>query len=433
MLEKNLTEIVQRLKEVLGPATLREIGNDSGFVIRERTITAERFIPSLIKSMGSQKVESIADLLRDFNFDHGEAVHYKPYYNKLDTPCFPRMMRSLFECMLNHLYTQVLAPLRNGPFAKFKDIIIQDGSSFALHDGLAGVFKGRFTTISPAAVELHCTMSVFTDNLEAVAITGDAECERHYLPDPHELSETLLLVDRGYDSTGYLWEVMQAGGSVLARIRTTHNPKVVRIRHRGERYRTQEGRDLRAVLRRMPKDEVLDMDVLFDQDGDNERRFRLVVCWNTGKKQWFRLLTNLDRDRFTAHDIVQAYRIRWQIELLFKELKSYANLHAFSTVKESIAEGLIWASLCAAFLKRYLAHACQHCLGVAISTRRVAMCGHHLLDELFASLHGGFRSLARLLKDGFEFLANNAKRTNRRREKTRGRLALGLRLAGAVS
>jgi hypothetical protein len=432
MLDAKLTQIAERLKQVLGSATLHKIGEDSGFVIRERTITAGRFVPSLINSMGSQKVESIAHLLRDFNFDHGEAVHYKPYYNKLDTPCFPRMMRSLFERMLNHLYIQVLAPLRNGPFAQFEDIIIQDGSSFALHDGLAGAFKGRFTTVSPAAVELHCTMSVFTDNLEAVAITGDAECERHYLPEPHELVGTLLLVDRGYDSTGYLWEVVQAGGSVLGRIRITHNPKVVRIRHRGERYRKQEGRDLRAVLRRMPKDKVLDMDVVFDEDGDSERRFRLVVCWNPEKKQWLRLLTNLDRDRFPANDIVQAYRIRWQIELLFKELKSYANLHAFSTTKEPIAEGLIWASLCAAFLKRYLAHACQQCLGVAISTRRVAMCGHHLLDDLFASLPGGFRNLIRVLRVGFGFLANNAKRTNRRREKTRGRLALGLRLAGAV-
>ncbi len=44
----------------------------------------------------------------------------------------------------------------------------------------------------------------------------------------------------------------------------THNPKVVRILLRGDRYRKQQGRDLRAVLRRMPKDEVLDMDVAFD-------------------------------------------------------------------------------------------------------------------------------------------------------------------------
>ena len=66
---------------------------------------------------------------------------------------------------------------------------------------------------------------------------------------------------------------------------------------------------------------------------------------------------------FSVDDILQAYRLRWQVELLFNELKSYANLHKFSTAKETIAEGLIWASVCAAFLKRYIAHACQHVSG----------------------------------------------------------------------
>ena len=51
------------------------------------------------------------------------------------------------------------------------------------------------------------------------------------------------------------------------------------------------------------------------------------------------LVTNLDRDLFSPADIYQIYRLRWQVELLFKEWKSYCNLHAFGTTKASIAEG----------------------------------------------------------------------------------------------
>ena len=76
-------------------------------------------------------------------------------YEKLNTPCFSRLMHDVFESMLNGLCLQVLAPLRGGPFARFRDIVIQDGTSFALHDGLAGAFKGRFTTLNPAAIELQ--------------------------------------------------------------------------------------------------------------------------------------------------------------------------------------------------------------------------------------------------------------------------------------
>ena len=47
------------------------------------------------------------------------------------------------------------------------------------------------------------------------------------------------------------------------------------------------------------------------------------------------------------------------MELLFKEWKSYANLHAFDTANPAIVEGLIWAAIAAAVLKRFLAYMTQ--------------------------------------------------------------------------
>src|SRR5262245_30529592 len=131
MPEDHLTEVSARLKEVMRPSALRKLGENSGFVLRQRVITAERVVPSLIKALASFRIDSIANLARDFNFDHGEAVHYKPYYQKLNTPCFPRMMKGLLETMLAKLYLPVLEPLRGGPFARFQEILIHDGTSFA--------------------------------------------------------------------------------------------------------------------------------------------------------------------------------------------------------------------------------------------------------------------------------------------------------------
>jgi hypothetical protein len=431
MHEGKITAVADQLKETMGRRTLRQLGDDSGFVIRQRTITADRFVPSLLKTLASRRVESLADMVRDFNGDHQLAVFYKPFYEKLDTPCFPRLMKSVFQSMLDTLCLQTLAPLRGGPFSRFRDILLQDGTSFALHDGLTESFRGRFTKVSPAAVEFHCTMSLFEDNLCRVTITGDADCERHHLPDPKELAGVLIMADRGYDSTSYMEAVDAAHGFFLIRARKSLDPRVVRIHTRGARYRRIEGGFLSNVLRRLPKDKAFDLDVCWESKGELCRFFRAVVRWNPSKKEWVRLLCNLDRDSFSADDILQAYRLRWQIELLFKELKSYANLHKFSTTKATIAEGLMWASLAAAFLKRYLAHACQHASGQPISTRRFAMCAQNILSILLASLHRGFRDLAARLSEAFAFLVHNAKRANPKRERERGRLAIGLRVAGA--
>src|SRR5438445_12752149 len=77
------------------------------------------------------------------------------------------------------------------------------------------------------------------------------------------------------------------------------------------------------------------------------------------------------------------------MELLFKEWKSYANLHAFDTENVAIVEGLIWTAIAAAALKRFLAHMTQLLAEVPMSTRKVAMCAVHVLGDLVGALKRG--------------------------------------------
>jgi hypothetical protein len=114
---------------------------------------------------------------------------------------------------------------------------------------------------------------------------------------------------------------------------------------------------------------------------------------------------------------------------MFKEWKSYANLHKFDTANEHIAAGLIWASLCAAVLKRFLAHAAQLVGGKPISTRRVAMCAGHIIDDIAAALLA-CASIATAFLDGMAFLLANARRSNPKRDHKSGRLRTRLRVVG---
>jgi hypothetical protein len=142
-----------------------------------------------------------------------------------------------------------------------------------------------------------------------------------------------------------------------------------------------------------------------------------------------RLCTNLPRTPFSLDLVTRPYRFRWQIERCFKEWKSYANLHQCDTANAHIAEGLIWTSLCAAVLKRFLAHAAQRVgNGTTISTRRVAMCAHHILDALVAAVLLGV-GLRGTLRRGLAYLLANARRANPARDRRTGRLRAGLGLA----
>lgn len=91
-----------------------------------------------------------------------------------------------------------------GNTSLFDDIIIHDGTSFALKDALVYHWPGRFTTVSPAAVELHVTMSVVENAPTSIMLAPDKNSERLYAPEANEIAYQLFLADRGYQSLEYM-------------------------------------------------------------------------------------------------------------------------------------------------------------------------------------------------------------------------------------
>ena len=230
-------------------------------------------------------------------------------------------------------------------------------------------------------------MSLLDESVEAVTLTEDTASERAHLPSPEELRGDLLLADRGYFDKEYLADVDRAGGSFVVRASASINPVVRRAYTcRGEELEELSGRRLKECA--LSKDEMVDLDVVWGK-GPQAFRARVVARWNPQEGHYMWLVTNLTRDRYTAQAVGQLYRLRWQVELMFKEWKSYANLHAFDTNNAGIAEGLIWTAIAASILKRYLGQMTQALRGVEISTRKAAMCARHGLGGLFRVLATG--------------------------------------------
>lgn len=414
------------LARALSVEDVNQLGRDTGQSERLRTVTPHRLFLSTIAALAAGKVESLADLQREFNHQNGGTVAYKAFYNRLARPGFPTFMRAMFVRLVEQLSVRTLAPDGRAALARFDDIVIQDGSSFALKKALRHVFSGRFTTTEPAAVEVHATYSGFADEVVAVAIAPDSEAERQFLPAPSTLAGRLLLADRGYPSTTYFDAVREHGGSFIVRLSRSHDPWV-RAAWIDGKPRTVP-RPIR--LSRFIAQHVgctMDLDVEYDRGG-RVLGFRVVVLPGH-EPSMTRLCTNLPRTPFTLGLVARLYRFRWQIELLFKEWKSYANLHKFDTANQHIAAGLIWASLCAAVLKRFLAHAAQLVGGKPISTRRVAMCAGHIIDDLAAALLA-CTSIAIAFTNGMAFLVANARRSNPARDRRTGRLRAGLNTIG---
>lgn len=164
------------------------------------------------------------------------------------------------------------------------------------------------------------------------------------------------------------------------------------------------GMSIKEAGRRHGRAEVLDMDV---RAGKYE--YRLIRHWFAEEKRTSVWMTNLPRVTWPAERVMRLYRCRWQVELLFKEWKSYNRLKGFVTGQKAIAEGLVWASLLSQVLKRRLA---QTLMKEELSTLKAAKSGvMRWLPILEEAAHRAISEIRERLEWPVDFLPKNTRQT----------------------
>jgi len=78
-----LTRVRDTLAHALCAADVNQLGRDTGQAERLRTVTPHRLFLAIVSALASAPVESLADLLRAFNYQNGVEVAYKAFYNRL--------------------------------------------------------------------------------------------------------------------------------------------------------------------------------------------------------------------------------------------------------------------------------------------------------------------------------------------------------------
>jgi hypothetical protein len=422
-----LSMVADKFQWVFSEPLLNTCGTEAKFCRRQRIITPFRLGLALTATCASQPVETLADFHRGFNALWGPTITYNAFYNQVAKSHFADFARTMTSRLIGDMTLKVLGFAKGRAFAEFRHIVLQDGSSFAIHDGLREVFPGRFKVVKPAAVELHTTMDLLCDTPTTVVLTPDTTNEQAFLPEPASLRASLLLADRGYLDLHYLRRVQDAGGFFIIRAKARMNPQVVEaFREDGQRLRSLRNKPLKVIHAKLPKRQRVELVVAWQVE-EHPLRLRLLISWNRQTQEFCYLLTNLPAQRYPLDMIYRAYKWRWQVELLFKEWKSYANLHAFDTENPAIVEGLIWTAIAAAALKRFLAHMTQLLLEVPMSTRKVAMCAVHVLGGIVQALKtGDVAGLYDAMEAAIMYLACHAQRAHPKRDRHTGRSQLGL-------
>ncbi len=417
---QNKNNELSKITEVLNEFNINDIGERCGFCVRKRVVKPYELVIALVTAMGDKSIDCISDLHRYFTGLTFTDVQYKPFHNQLSKPTFSQLMQRIVGVALHKWQQHILGMDKD--LSVFKQIVLQDGSSFAVHNALKEEFKGRFTTISPAAVEVHVSWDMLQSQPEQIAVSADSVAEYDFLPAAESLVACLFMADRGYFKLSYLDSIDQAGGSYLVRAKTTANPLVLSgVNAQGKRLKRFENVKLRALKHHIRRSQVVDMDV------EGKTSYRMIASWPAGKSEPTYWATNLSREDYPASTVIQLYSLRWQIELLFKEWKSYCNLRKFNTRNAGLMEGLIWVSLLALLVKRRIGFSIQRIMGVDISSFMVAKNTQSWFYPLMESiLHGTAPELKQTWNWAIDYLSRYAKRAHPDRDRKTGRLQYGL-------
>jgi putative transposase len=75
------------------------------------------------------------------------------------------------------------------------------------------------------------------------------------------------------------------------------------------------------------------------------RTFRVVCVFNSEPGKYHTYLANIPVEILSAEDIALLYAARWEIELIFKELKSHYRMDQIPSANPAIVKCLIWIAI----------------------------------------------------------------------------------------
>jgi hypothetical protein len=246
-----------------------------------------------------------------------------------------------------------------GLLRHFVDVQVADSTCQVLRK-LAAHWSPSTSPKRPASFKLHSVISL-KDNLPIEQhLSPQRDHDNPQLADEVLTPGALFLADLGYTDHGRLIRLKRRGVHVLMRLKSNEDPRIRRV-HVGvgdkRLCRTMKLDEALGLGALNFKSERLDVDVVITGKLDGktvEEVFRVVGIAPTdgGEDRYY--LTTVPRDILTPDDVALSYSLRWEIELLWKHMKTGAGLAAIRAWRPAAIFALVHAKITAVALARLL-------------------------------------------------------------------------------
>jgi putative transposase len=351
--------IRETLTSLLPREELERLARESAMMKRRRKVDPAAMLWTLVLGFSSGGERTLAGLRRAYQRVTGTALVPSAFYDRF-TPELVRFLRTVIGELTGRIAEH--EPQHAGLLAKFTDVVVTDATVVKLHRLLAKRYPGTRTNSSPAAAKLHLVMSVKGKGVEHVKLTTERANDHRMLRMGPWVRDRLLVFDLGYFRYQLFDCIDRNGGYFLSRLPASANPRIVAV-HRRWRGRAVEleGKRLDEVAEKLRRS-VLDVEVEVEfkrrvyagRRRTDRRRLRLIGVRDLETRTYWFYLTNIPPSDLEAESLAQIYACRWQVELVFAELKSHYRLDQLPSRKAPIVEALMLSSVITLLVSRRL-------------------------------------------------------------------------------
>ena len=360
----SLELIGEHLQAFFEPQQIEEIARQTGFVLRNPKLNGGLFLQAWVFASIEHDQVSLNQIVQSC-LDLGLEISAQGIDQRLSEQSVA-FMKEMFSQALVHFRNKLPLPL--AILHQFSHIYILDSTSIALPDSLAEDYPGSGGNASAARLKIQLLFDFLYGNLEQLALRAGREADQGYSDYLSQIEpRALTLIDLGYFKLDNLQQLAVDGYFL-----SPYLPRTGLLTPQGEEL------DLLALLRAQP-DQVLDQEVLLGKQAKHRIPCRLIAlplaqeaadrrrypAKQAAKRQgrtlskerlvllgWLILVTNVPDTMLSTQQAALLYRVRWQIELVFKLWKSFCGLRHVADLRPH----RLWTELYARLMGVVLTH-----------------------------------------------------------------------------
>jgi IS4 transposase len=350
--------IEKDLCTLFSPEWLEHAARETGLIKRERKVTAVEMFWVLVNSYGVRLARNLAYIKRNYEKASNKKLSDSSWYERFT----PELVAFLKLCVTHGIEQLAMEQTKvlNEKIAKFQDVLIQDSTIIRLHKSLAKKFPAARSRTVAAGVKVSLLVSAVANSPKSISIHAESTNELKTLRIGPWIKDRILLIDLGFYKHQLFARIKENDGYFVSRLKGTADPLIVDVHNtcRGNSIDVK-GKYISEILPKLQR-QVLDVEVEVSfkrrkyngKERSDTEQFRLVAVFNEDEEKYHVYLTNIPKNVLEAEDVAKLYGARWDIELIFKELKSRYALDVVNTRNTQIIEAYIWISILTLFVSR---------------------------------------------------------------------------------